>query len=419
MELMNYGMPMEPVESTDAMDNPGLEADDAMQDTLSADVESANETTMEGEAPSEEKNEPQEEKPSRRRRKVKDGAAPAAPEDGEPLPGPAEDDGESDDPEDDHDPEAGADEPDSPPPERQPGTVRRSRLVLNSSGRAIREQQDYGQADLSVLSAARNRREVLTATLDSYEPDSDGMFQVFFMVGKVKVIIPWQEMGFSFDSDRPDPVELRLRLLGMTGAIIDYMVRGIDTENLLAVASRHDAMIVRQARILNRHDADGNYMVDVGTRCMARVLEVGERFVRMEVFGYDFSLPIRAISNLWVNDAREVIEIGREYPVEITRITRDPETGRVIRLDASMREAEEKTPTPLVAGNTYTGTVCSISRTAYYVHVKGIPLDVRCPIRSNYESGMMVGDFVRFYVSGVYDGRAAGAITRILKRPAP
>ena len=68
------------------------------------------------------------------------------------------------------------------------------------------------------------------------------------MVGKVKVIIPWQEIGFRFDTE-PDALEVRLRLVGRTGAIIDYMVRGIDPSNLLAGASRRDAMREYIARV--------------------------------------------------------------------------------------------------------------------------------------------------------------------------
>jgi hypothetical protein len=180
MNLMNCDFPLEGTE------NSGLE--NASNNAETSAIREADSVIQEGDVPGEREENSQQEGNRRRRRKSKDGETQATAEDGEPLSGVSENDGEPAAPEESDNPEAGT-ESDTAVPEGEPGRVRQN-LLLSSSGRAIRQQQDYGQGDLSVLSAARNRREVLTATLDGYEPDQNGMYQVFFMVGKVKVIIP-------------------------------------------------------------------------------------------------------------------------------------------------------------------------------------------------------------------------------------
>lgn len=130
---------------------------------------------------------------------------------------------------------------------------RRSRraVTLDSYGNVIREPSDSGLWDILVLTAARNARRILTATIDAIEADGDTMPRAVFYVGSVKVVIPFAQMGFDLDRGAGNQREARPFMGSMLRAKIDYMVRGIDAEARIAAASRRDAMIVRQASILN------------------------------------------------------------------------------------------------------------------------------------------------------------------------
>ena len=136
----------------------------------------------------------------------------------------------------------------------------------------------------------------------------------------------------------------------------------------------------------------------------------------MEVYGFESYVRIDSISNLWVNDVREVIQVGEERPVEIVSLNRD-ENGRVISMRVSMKAAEDAPQLELREGNTYTGTISNFSDTAYFVRVAGIPMEVRCPIKSNHAMDMMnQGDYVKFYIRGIHDGVPTGAILKIIKK---
>lgn len=315
-------------------------------------------------------------------------------------------------------------EPDSPgEPEPVPAPRRRRRAsasrrpaVLDSYGNVIQDRSDSGQHDLSILTAARNGRKILTATVDAIETDGEALPRVVFYVGTVKVLIPFNQMGFDLDPETITQREARLLIDSMLGAKIDYMVRGVDTQNRVAGASRRDAMILRQRTILNARGTGSEFRVNEGTRCMARVLHVSRNLVRVEVFGFETYVRIDNISNLWVNDVREVVRVGEEKPVEITSLTRD-ENGRVTSMRVSMKAAEDAPQLELREGNTYTGSISNFSATAYYVRVAGIPVEVRCPINSNYTMELMEqGDFVKFYVRAIYDGVPTGAILKIIKK---
>ncbi len=308
----------------------------------------------------------------------------------------------------------GANEPD------EMEAPRRSRraVTLDSYGNVIREPSDSGLRDISVLTAARNARRILTATIDAIETDGDAMPRAVFYVGRVKVVIPFAQMGFDLDRGEGSQREARLLMGSMLGARIDCMVRGIDAEARIAAASRRDAMLVRQASILNARGTNRKYRINEGMRVTARIVHVSRFTVRVEVYGFETFVPINRISNFWVNDVREVIQVGEERPVEILSLIRG-EDGRVTKMEVSLRAAEEAPRLQLREGNTYTGHIINFSEKAYYVRVSGMPAEIRCPVRSSHTmEAMGIGDLVKFYIRGVHDGVPTGAILKVLKRKA-
>jgi len=307
-------------------------------------------------------------------------------------------------------------EPGDIAPVRRRRTSSRRPVVLDSSGNVIQERADSGQHDLSILTAARNRRKILTATVDAIETDGEQLPRVVFYVGTVKVMIPFSQMGFDLDPETITQREARLLVDSMLGAVIDYMVVGVDTDARLAGASRRAAMLMRQRTILNARHTSGNFRISEGMRVMARILHVSQNIVRLEVFGFETWLRINDISNIWVNDIREAVKVGEERPVEIVSLKRD-ELGKATSLRVSMKAAEDAPQLELRAGNTYTGHIMNFSDKAYFVRVAGVPMDIRCPINSNYTMELMeVGDYVKFYIRAIYDGVPTGAILKIIKK---
>ena len=202
----------------------------------------------------------------------------------------------------------------------------------------------------------------------------------------------------------------------MLGAKIDYMVRGVDVKNKIAGASRRAAMLLRRRTILGSRQGD-DFRVKLGTIATARVIQVQRITMLVEVYGYQTYLQRSAASNLWVNDIREFAQVGEEKQVEVVELERDPRTGEVTHLAVSIRGADDTPQAELRTGNTYTGNITGFSNTAYFVRVAGVPMDVRCPINSNEVMDMMeVGDYVKFVVRGIYDGRPTGSIRKIIRK---
>jgi small subunit ribosomal protein S1 len=318
--------------------------------------------------------------------------------------------------------EAGMDEPDGLPPEDDAAvetTPRRRRAIgLDGQGRTIYDRGDMGQHDLSILTGARNARRILTATIDGIDTDGDSLPRVVFYVGTVKVLIPFAEMGMDLNPGEIDQGQAARIIDSMLGAKIDYMVRGVDAPNRIAGASRRAAMLLRRQTILNARAGDG-FRVNMGSIVTARVLQVFRASMLVEVFGYQTYIRRSGASSLWVNDIRDFAQVGDEKQVEVVTLERDPATGEATYLEVSVKGAEDIPHTELRTGNTYTGTVTGFSDTAYFVRVTGVPLEVRCPINSNFVMDMMdVGDSVKFVVRGVYDGRPTGSIRRINKKAA-
>lgn len=139
------------------------------------------------------------------------------------------------------------------------------------------------------------------------------------------------------------------------------MVRGIDAEARIAAVSRRDAMIVRQASILNARGTSREYRITEGMRVTARIVHVSRFTVRVEVYGFESFVPINRISNLWVNDIREIVQVSEERPVEITSLVRG-EDGRATKMEVSLKATEEAPQLQLREGNTYTGHILSIFR---------------------------------------------------------
>ena len=373
--------------------------------------------------------EQEEERPKRRVRKKKE----EQPEDNGPQPEYAPETSDSEPDVFDADEGAGAADPAQPDDDPQGGMtddgesdgtrgyvpVHRPRrtVTLDSAGNIIREQSVSSSLhDISILTAARNGRRILTATVDAIEEDGNSLPRVVFYVGTVKVLIPFEQMGLDLDPSITSQREARLLIDSMLGAKIDYMVRGIDTEAKIAAASRRDAMLVRQRTILNARGTSREYRIEEGMRVTARVIHVSQYAVRVEVYGFETYVPIGSISNLWVRDIRQFIQVGEERPVEITGLVRG-EDGRVTSMQVSIRAAEDVPELELQEGNTYTGHISGFSETAYFVRVKGVPTEVRCPVKSNHTMELLgVGDLVKFYIRGVHDGVPTGAVLKVLKK---
>ena len=140
---------------------------------------------------------------------------------------------------------------------------------------------------------------------------------------RVKVLIPEQQVWFDEKTTRPEHV-----LRSMTGAIIDYVITGIDRESDCCTASRRLAMGVRRRSFLK-------LTPKVGKKVAVNVLAVGATHLLATSGGFDMTLSQRDLSYGMISDLREKFHPGEMHTAILKEY--DDETKQ---LRVSVKEAE-------------------------------------------------------------------------------
>lgn len=140
---------------------------------------------------------------------------------------------------------------------------------------------------------------------------------------RVKVLIPEQQVWFDENTTRPEHV-----LRSMTGAMIDYVITGIDRESDCCTASRRSAMYVRRK-------AFTKLAPKVGKKVPVSVMAVGAAHLLANCGGFDLTLSQRDLSYGMLGDLRDKYHPGET----ITGVLKEyDEENQSIKV--SVKEAE-------------------------------------------------------------------------------
>lgn len=140
---------------------------------------------------------------------------------------------------------------------------------------------------------------------------------------RVKVLIPEQQVWFDEKTTRPEHV-----MRSMTGAVIDYVITGIDRESDCCTASRRSAMYVRRK-------AFTKLAPRVGKKVSVNVLAVGASHLLANCGGYDMTLSQRDLSYGMLGDLRDKYHPGETLTAVLKEYDEENQTIRV-----SVKEAE-------------------------------------------------------------------------------
>lgn len=140
---------------------------------------------------------------------------------------------------------------------------------------------------------------------------------------RVKVLIPEQEVWYDEHSRRPAHV-----LRSMTGAVIDYVITGIDRINDCCTASRKLAMDIRRRTFLKLEP-------QMGRKVPVNVLAVGATHLLATCNGFDMTLSQRDLSYGMIDDLRNKFHPGEQKMAVL--VSYDKEKNQ---LRASVKEAE-------------------------------------------------------------------------------
>lgn len=273
-----------------------------------------------------------------------------------------------------------------------------------SSGLQVETEAEREKRELLNLRQSLRVGRVLKGKMAGVETTAEGPIAVIFYES-FKVIIRANDLLPNFAANGKISLDnaYLAAIMNHIGAEIEFIVKGIDEENRLVVASRSEAMAVRR-KLFDNKDDDGLYIFCKESIHEARIVSVVKPGVFVELNGFETFVPSSEISWSRVDDptALREIKVGNTIMVYIAEIKRDPKTCEVTELSLSIKKAT-KNPTirefALVSkGSTLVGVVQYIDPKTASIYV-GIAnsSQVKCePLRSRELPA--IGTRVRVYI---------------------
>lgn len=266
---------------------------------------------------------------------------------------------------------------DGEPKRKAPARRRGQKVVSIDAERTVETAEDKLRNDLLDLVESMKGKKVLTGAIQGVERAGDNPNLIYAVVyhGNFKVIIPSLEAVEEPEDyrDQPKSDVLHYLLNKRLGAEVDYIVKGIDQETGVAVASRLEAMAQKRKEYYFKTDRDGNYQLYEGVCAEARVVSVIRAGVFVDLFGAECYVPLKELSyQRWI-DASAHYQPGQRVLVKILEVDRsDRSKPRVL---VSVKQAGEnpyeQALKRFTVGSRYVGTVSLVDLTGVFVALDG------------------------------------------------
>lgn len=284
--------------------------------------------------------------------------------------------------------------------------------------RTVETEADKARNDLLDFIESMKTQKILTGTIQGVEQPEDNPSRSLAVIyhGDFKVIIPAEEAVLPPEDNRGRSQEdvMHYTLTKRLGAEVDYIVKGIDPQSGVAVASRLEAMAAKRKEYYFGTDRDGNNILYEGVCAEARIVSVIRAGIFVDLFGLEIYIPLRELSYQRLLDASSQFQPGQRVLVKILSIDRSDRNH--IKASASVKQAGEnpyeKALRRFSVGNRYVGTVSMVDTTGVFVALDG-GVDCLCsyPKRGRPPRGARVT--VRILGLNMESNRIWGAITHI------
>lgn len=294
--------------------------------------------------------------------------------------------------------------------------VKPIRILSIDEQRSVETEADKEKNDLIDLLESLRVGKILTGTIQGVERSSENRSMAVIYHGAFKIVIPAEEAVMppeDFRDKNPDDV-MHYLLTKRLGAEVDFIVKGIDQESNVAVASRLDAMKAKRKQYYFGTDKDNNNLLYAGQCAEARVVSVIRAGIFVDVFGLEVYIPLRELSYQRMMDATDNFRPGQRILVKILALDRTDKAN--IRLTASVKQSAEnpyeKALRRYTVDNRYVGTVSMVDTNGVFVALDG-GIDCLCsyPKRGRPPRGARVT--VRILGINNESNRIWGAITHI------
>lgn len=313
------------------------------------------------------------------------------------------------------------------PPESTTETVQPVRergeraFAIDQDLQVLTEAEKEGYIWLELRNSLRSKR-LLTGRITGVERLPGGSVVAVVEYKGKRVIIPVSELYLDIEQyGGPGEYSVTERQIqianSMMYAEIDFVVSGLDRRQNTIVGSRREALRRKQRLYYFPYRGRDRRIVPEMV-VEARVVAVGDSYVRVEVFGVECTVLAREVAWEWVDDCHDYYQVGERVLVRIKEI--DLSDSNTVHLETSIRETTKnpalENAQKCVVNGKYVGRVTGVDERAIYVRlnigVNAIAIAVaerRTPCRR---------DDVSFVVTRVDEdtGIVIGVITRIIKQ---
>lgn len=293
-----------------------------------------------------------------------------------------------------------------------------SRVLTIDEHLSVETEVEKAKNDYLDLLESQKSGRILSGTIQGVERGENvqGISYAVIYHGGYKVIIPDDEAVTppeDFRGQRPEDV-MHYLITKRLGAEVDYVVKGIDNEAGVAVASRLEAMRTKRKEYYFGSDRNGNNIIYSGINAEARIVSVIRVGIFVDLFGIEVYIPLKELSYQRWMDAQVYFQPGQRIIVKILSVDRSDKNN--IKVEASVKQASEnpyeKALKRYSVGNRYVGTVSMVDTNGVFVALDG-GVDCLCqyPKRGRPPRGSRVT--VRILGINEESNRIWGAITHI------
>lgn len=300
---------------------------------------------------------------------------------------------------------------------RRPYSKPSLRVIAIDDRPSVQTEADKAQSDLLDLLESMKTGRILTGTIQGVErSENTGEARAIVYHGMFKIMIPASQAVTppeDFRGQNPDDV-MQYLITKRLGAEIDYIVKGMEPESGIAVASRLEAMAAKRRQYYFGTDRDGNNLLYPEICAEARVISVIRAGIFVDLFGQEIYIPLRELSYQRSMDAASQFQPGQRTLVKILELERLERPD--VRVRASIKQAGEN-PYEIALrrysiGNCYVGSVSMVDTNGVFVALDG-GIDCLCsyPKRGRPPKGARVT--VKILGINQESNRIWGAITHI------
>ena len=263
------------------------------------------------------------------------------------------------------------------PKEKKRGRRAKSRggpsVMSIDERRTVETDADKAKNDLIDLMEALKANKIMKGIVQGVEQNFQGKGVVAVLYhGVFKIVIPAEDMLIKSEAMDGKTLEETYQFLmtARLGSEIDFVINSVFYDDMVAYASRLDAMKMKRKRFYRGGESA---LVHDGVRAEARVVSGMRAGILIDLFGVEAFIPNKELSYQRIGNAMTKFNAGDRVIVKVISV--DSRDMNEVKIVASVKDASlnpyEAAFKKYSVGNRYVGTVSMVDKNGVFVALDG------------------------------------------------